>query len=115
VSLATVGLYGLLGFSVAKRSREIGIRVALGAQAHQVRRSVLGEGLALACGGAALGLGIGIFLSIALEPLLYGVEPRDPRLFAAAAALMIMVAAFASYFPARRATLVQPISTLRVD
>jgi predicted permease len=113
--LACIGLYGLLAYEVARRTREIGIRSALGAQ----RRDVLGligrEGLTLVFAGALLGLGAAMLITRWLASLLYGVTPSDPLTFAAVALLLMLVGAAACYIPARRATRVDPMVALRYE
>jgi putative ABC transport system permease protein len=110
--LAAVGIYGVLSYSVSKQAREIGIRMALGAQASAVRRSVVGRGL----GQAALGLGVGLagalYLTRWLEGLLFGVSPTDPASFGLVVLLLLVVALAACYWPARRATKVDPVRVL---
>jgi putative ABC transport system permease protein len=115
VLLAAVGLYGVLAYAVTRRYREIGIRVALGARAGRLRRCVLGEGLAVAGAGAAVGLAVAFTVSERIERSLYGVDPRDPVLFAATAGLLLAVAALASFLPAQRATRVDPIQVLKAE
>jgi putative ABC transport system permease protein len=113
--LAAIGVYGVLSYSVSSRMREIGVRLALGADASRVIRLILGEGLRL----AALGAAIGIVASIAAARLIQGVLVDalawDPRLLGAAGATMIAVAAIAAFVPARRAGAVDPIVVLRND
>jgi len=115
LALAAVGLYGVLAYSVARRDRELGIRLALGAGEGRVRRMVLGEGLAVAGVGVALGLGGALAASRAIERLLYEVEPGDPATLAATTLLFLGVAAAACLFPARRATRVDPSEVLRQE
>jgi len=115
VALAAVGVYGLLSFSVAQRRREIGIRMALGADRAHVLRLVLNEGLGLTALGLGLGLAGGLALTRWLSSLLYGVHPNDPLSFVAVSMLLILVGLTASYFPARRAAKVDPMAILRSE
>jgi putative ABC transport system permease protein len=113
--LAGVGLYGVIAYGVAQRTREFGLRIALGAMPSEVSRLVLRKGTILAGIGAALGLAGAVALVRGMATLLYGVSPLDPVTFAAAAGLLFAVALTASYFPARRAALSDPATTLRAD
>jgi putative ABC transport system permease protein len=113
--LAAVGIYGVVAYSVAQRSREIGIRMALGAQGSSVLRMVVGSGLRLAILGVVLGLLAAFALTHALERALYGVSATDPLTFAAVSALLLGIAALASWAPARRATRVDPMVSLRAE
>jgi len=115
VTLAAVGLYGVLAYAVARRRREIGIRMALGAARRRVRTMMLAEGMALAAAGVVLGLLGSLWLVRMIESLLYDVEPRDAGTLGATAALLLGVAALASLLPARRATRVDPVETLRAE
>jgi putative ABC transport system permease protein len=115
VLLATLGLYGLLSYAVAQRTRELGIRLALGAPAAQVRAAVVRRGLGLALAGAVLGVVGALGLGGTLRGLLFGVKPADPLVLLAAPALLLLVAGLASYLPARRATAVDPMIALRSD
>ena len=113
--LAAVGLYGVLAYSVSLRTREIGVRVALGADPRSVARLVVRQGLALALTGAAVGLAGALALTHLMESLVFGVKPTDPYTFALVAALLVAVAAAASYLPARRAARVDPMAALRAE
>lgn len=113
LALAAVGLYGLLGFLVVRRRREIGVRMSLGASRRQVLRLVLAQGGTLAAAGVVLGLTAAYAATGLLEGLLYGVRANDGASLAAAAGLLLAVALAASYLPARRATRVDPAETLR--
>ncbi|MEO6214256.1 MAG: ABC transporter permease [Vicinamibacterales bacterium] len=113
--LAAVGVYGLISFSVAQRTREIGIRVALGASPAQVTGPIVREGMTLALIGIGLGLAGAAFATQLLSTLLFGIEPTDPLTFSGVAGLMLVVALLASYVPSRRALRVDPLTALRAD
>ena len=113
--LAAVGIYGILSYSVAQRTNEIGVRMALGAERWRVVRLVVGEGLTVAMLGIVLGLGGAFALSRVMDALLYGGEGSDPRLFLAVAAVLASVALLAAYLPARRASRIEPVVALRYD
>jgi putative ABC transport system permease protein len=111
--LAAIGIHGVLSYTVGQRTREIGIRVALGAHPARLRRLVIGEGMRLACAGAALGVAGALALSRLLSALLYGVGATDAVTFITVPVLLCVVALAASYLPARRATQVDPITAIR--
>jgi ABC-type antimicrobial peptide transport system permease subunit len=113
--LACIGLYGLLSYEVARRTREIGIRMALGAQPGGVLRSVVGRGIALAAVGAAIGTAASFGVTRLLGSMLYDVKPSDPLTLAGATMLLLLVALAACYIPARRATHVDPLVALRYE
>jgi predicted permease len=113
--LATVGIYGVVAYSVAQRTREVGIRQALGAQEGDILRLVVGQGLALAVVGVALGLGAAVALTRVMKELLFQVSSTDPATFVGIALLFVVVALAASYIPARRATKVDPMVALRYE
>jgi putative ABC transport system permease protein len=113
--LAVVGLYGLLSYVVSRRSREIGVRMALGADRSAVLRMVLRDGVRLTLAGIVIGAAGGVLAARALGRLLYGVGPTDPLTFVAVAGLLAVVALVASYLPARRATRVDPVVALRTE
>ena len=115
VVLAVIGLYALMSYTVAQRTREIGIRMALGAQRHKVMTLVLSDSLATTAAGIALGLTGAAALTRYLEGMLFALTPLDPGTFAVVAALFAAVAALASYVPARRATRVDPLVALRAE
>jgi putative ABC transport system permease protein len=111
--LAAVGTYGVISYSVAQRTHEIGIRLALGAQRNQVRLLVIGEGLRLAGYGISAGLIGSVGLTRFLSDILYGVKSTDPASFATSFLLLIFVAFLASYIPANRAMKMDPANILR--
>jgi putative ABC transport system permease protein len=113
--LAAVGVYGLMSYSVATRTREFGIRLALGAQPGQVLVSVMREGLVLALAGIGIGLGAAFLAVRVIASFLFGVDAGDPLTFVAVASLLLVVALAASYVPSRRALRVDPIAALRAD
>jgi putative ABC transport system permease protein len=113
--LAVIGVYGVLSDAVGRRTREIGVRMALGAQPRQVLRLVLGEGMALALGGLALGLPASLALARTLKSFLFGVAPGDPLTLVALSLLLAASALAAAYIPARRATRVDPMAALRAE
>ena len=115
VVLAAIGLYGVTTYAVAQRTREIGIRMALGAQRVEVLTLVLGQNLTWIVAGVVLGLGGAVLMTRYLRGLLYGLTPLDPSTFAAAAVTFAVVALVASYVPARRATQVDPVVALRSE
>jgi putative ABC transport system permease protein len=112
--MAAVGIYGLIQYSVATRTQEIGLRMAIGAEAGDIFRMIIGEGLRLSLTGLALGLVGAWWLGRAGSSLLSGVTATDPLTFATVSLLLAAVAAAACYFPARRATTVDPVVALRV-
>jgi predicted permease len=113
--LACIGLYGLLSYEVSRRTREIGIRAALGAQRQDVLRMVIKQGLVLVVFGLVAGVLAAFGATRFLQSLLFGVKPTDPWTFAAVCALLIFVGALACYIPARRATRVDPMVALRYE
>jgi putative ABC transport system permease protein len=113
--LAAFGIYGLLLYIVADRTREIGIRMALGARSLAVLLSIVGQGMRLVIPGVVLGLAGALALSSTLESLLYGVEPYDPSTLAGGVLLLVVVALVAIWVPSRRATRVDPLVALREE
>jgi putative ABC transport system permease protein len=113
--MAAVGIYGLLQYSITARTREIGIRMAVGAGRDAIFRMILREGLTVGTVGAALGLLGALWLGRAGSSLLFGVRLTDPWTIVAVTVLLLAVSAAACYFPARRAMKVQPIAALRQD
>jgi predicted permease len=111
--LACTGIYGVMAYNVARRTNEIGIRIALGAQTGRVLRMVLGEASWMAAVGVAIGVGCALGLARFLNSLLYGLKPHDPATLAGAAIILLGVALAAGWLPARRASRVQPMEALR--
>ena len=115
LALATIGIYGVLAYSVAQRTREIGIRLALGAHRKDVLRLVISQGMRLASLGILLGLFGAFALTRLMSGMIYGVSSTDPVTFVAVAALLGVVAIAPCYIPARRATRVDPMVALRYE
>jgi len=115
VTLAAVGIYGLTSYSVSQRTHEVGIRMALGAQRRQVMELMVGQSVRLAVAGVAIGTASALVLTQLMSSLLYGVSASDPATFAGAAVLLTLVSLAAAYFPARRATRVDPMIALRYE
>ncbi len=113
--VATVGIYGLIAYSVAQRTHEIGVRIALGAERRDVLGLVVGQGLRLTAGGIALGAAGALALTRLMQSLLFEVSPQDPATFVAASAILLLVGLLASYLPARRAAMVDPAVALRAE
>ena len=113
--MAAIGIYGLIQYSIAMRTREIGIRMAVGAQAGQIFRMIILEGLKLSLTGLAVGLVGALWLGWAVSSLLFGVTATDPLTFITVSLLLTAVATAACYFPARRAMKVEPIVALRQE
>jgi predicted permease len=113
--VSMIGLFGMMSYSVARRTKEIAIRMAIGAQSGGVLRSVLGEALTLVVIGILIGLGVALATTRFLKTLLYGLSPTDPAVIGGAVLLMLAVAAAAAYLPARRAAKVDPMVALREE
>ncbi len=111
--LAAIGLYGVMAYAVSRRTREIGIRMALGARQRDVLRLVLRQGLLLVSLGLAIGLSAAVLSTRLIQGLLYGVGPTDPVTYAVVVLLLMSVTLLACWIPARRATRVDPIFALR--
>ena len=113
--LACVGLYGLLSYEVARRTREIGIRMALGAESRHVLRDIAGQGIRVTVVGLVAGIAGGLALTRFLSSLLFGLKATDLATFSGVSLILISVAVLASYIPARRATKVDPMVALRYE
>jgi putative ABC transport system permease protein len=113
--LAAVGIYGVMSYSVSRRTHEIGIRISLGASRSDVLRLVLRQGLILALAGSAVGIVSALILARLMTKLLYGISPNDPVTFIAVAALLLIVSLVACYVPARRAMQVDPVTAMRCE
>ena len=113
--LAAIGIYGVMSYAVSTRTQEIGIRVALGAKAADVMRLTIGQGMILVVVGATLGLAIALALTRLTRNMLFGLSAVDPITYLGVAALLMVVALFACYIPARRATKIDPTVALRYE
>jgi predicted permease len=113
--LTSIGLYGLMAYAVIRRTSEIGIRMALGAERNSIARMIVGETMTLVLIGVALGLPAAIFASRLISSQLFGLRPGDPLTFSAACLLLTLVAVAASYLPARRAASIEPMRALRTE
>jgi putative ABC transport system permease protein len=115
LALASIGVYGVMAYSVSQRTRELGIRLALGATTGEVRGMVLRQGLLLTIVGIAVGTASAVFLARLVSDLLYGISAIDPLTFALIPAVLLAVAALAIYIPARRASRIDPVVALRIS
>jgi putative ABC transport system permease protein len=115
LALTAIGIFGVVAYAVQRRVREIGVRVALGAQSRDVLRLIIGRSLAFVTAGAAIGVLGAIGVTRVLASKLYGVTPTDPATFVAAVAVLIVIALLASYLPARRAARIDPVRALRLE
>ena len=115
LTLATVGIYGVISYAVSQRTREIGVRMALGARPGDVLRLILGEGLKLVLAGAALGILFALLATRFIATMIYGVSATDPLIFLSVLTLLVVVSLAACYVPARRAMRVDPIVALRYE
>jgi ABC-type antimicrobial peptide transport system permease subunit len=113
--LGVIGIYGVMAYIVGQRTAEIGVRLALGAEPGSVARAIVRQGGLVALAGIAFGLAAAWAGSRFLESLLYNVSPRDPRIFAATAMVLLLVAMAACWLPARRAARLSPVDALRME
>jgi ABC-type antimicrobial peptide transport system permease subunit len=113
--LAAIGLYGVMSYTVARRTREIGIRMALGADANSVRNMILRQGMVLAISGITAGVVSSLSFARVLSGFLFGVAPRDPTIFTTVTLLLAGVAFIAVWLPAQRATRLDPVTALRQE
>jgi ABC-type antimicrobial peptide transport system permease subunit len=111
--LAAIGIYGVVQYSVAQRTRELGLRIALGARGERVARMVVGEGLFLALIGLPVGIGLGLWLSRVARGLLFGVAPTDLVSMSVTAGVLLVTTLLACWLPARRAARIDPVVALR--
>jgi ABC-type antimicrobial peptide transport system permease subunit len=115
LALAIVGIYGVIAYSVVQRTRELGVRIALGAQRGNVLWIVLRQAVVLGAIGVGLGIIGSFFASRAMTSLIFGIAPRDPATFVSVAFLLLVVALFAAFVPAWRATRIDPTTALRAE
>jgi ABC-type antimicrobial peptide transport system permease subunit len=115
LALGLVGIYGVIAYVVSQRSREIGIRMALGAERSEVRKMFVRQGLALSGVGLAIGLMAALALTRLMSSLLFGIKPTDVVAYTAAVVVILGAAAVASYLPARRASAIDPVETLKAE
>jgi ABC-type antimicrobial peptide transport system permease subunit len=115
LALATLGVYGIVNYAVNRRTREVGIRMSLGAHPGAIVQMLLQRGVALIALGGLVGIAAGLLLSQVLRSFLFGVKPLDPLTFLAAPLLLVAVGVFASYIPARRASRIDPAAVLKAS
>jgi putative ABC transport system permease protein len=113
--LAAIGIYGVMGYSVERRTREIGIRIALGADRADIMKLMVGQGMVLVLIGTGLGLVLALALTRVVKSLLFDISATDPLTFAAVVLVLVVVALAACYLPARRATKIDPLVALRYE
>jgi ABC-type antimicrobial peptide transport system permease subunit len=113
--LAVIGAYGVTSYLVSQRTKELGVRLALGAEPSRVARLVIADGMRVAIAGVLVGVVASLFATRLAASLLYGVSPRDPVTIGVVATVLLAVAALANYLPARRASRVDPLVALRQD
>ncbi len=113
--LAAIGLYGVMAYGTARRSREIGVRIALGAERADVLHMVLWDALLLVAIGLTAGLGVSLTAARAVASILFGIRPADPVSFVSTACILLAVGAAAAFLPARRAASLDPLQALRLD
>ena len=113
--IGVVGIYGVIAYATTQRTREIGVRMALGAQIGDVRKMFLRHGLSLTAIGIALGIGVAVVVTRVMSAFLFGVGPMDPMTYAVVSGVLAAVALLATYLPARRASRVDPIVALRAE
>jgi ABC-type antimicrobial peptide transport system permease subunit len=113
--LATIGLYGVMAYTVARRRNEIGVRIALGAEQSRVVRMVLGEVAGIVIAGVVLGVGVSLGVTRLVTSFLYGMKPSDPGTLTASAVVLVLVGLAAAALPARRAATLDPVSALREE
>jgi ABC-type antimicrobial peptide transport system permease subunit len=113
--LGIIGIYGVIAYSVSQRRREIGIRLALGAEPSELKRMFIRHGVTLAAVGVAIGLATAVGLTRLMKSLLFGISPLDPITYAAVPIVLVAATVIASYLPARRAAAVDPVEALKAE